>query len=76
MFGVKAAAGLRKAVASPAHSKSPSRLYRLGWDAASAPPVPERTRRQACWMMWTLVAVGVSGSAWEIVRAYQRALGG
>ncbi len=52
------------------------RLYRLGWDPVSVPPVPERTRRQARWLMWTLVAAGVLGSAWEIVRAYRRALGG
>ena len=44
------------------------RLYRLGWDPASVPAVPERTRRQARWLMWTLVAAGVLGSAWEIVR--------
>jgi len=43
----------------------------LDWDF-----VPERTRRQARWLMGTLVAAGVLGSAWEIVRAYQRALGG
>lgn len=52
------------------------RLYRLGSDVMSVPPVPERTRRQARWLMWTLVAAGVLGSAWEIMRAYQRALGG
>jgi hypothetical protein len=52
------------------------RLYRLGSDPASLPPVPERTRWQARWLMWTRVTVGVSGSAWEIVRAHQHALGG
>lgn len=52
------------------------RLYRLGWDVASLPPVPERTRRQARWLLWTLIAVGISGGAREIARAYQRALGG
>lgn len=52
------------------------RLYRLGWDVASLPAVPERTRRQARWLLWMLIAVGVSGGVWEIARAYQRALGG